>query len=216
MPVLSLTSELCLLSLSIALLVEVFIARAGFSAEEQGTESLWAELPEELWAKVLQALPAPSRWSAYGFRGWCGCTDSAAVRLVCSGWQAVHDAMVMRLVLHDPTDEAMGMLVRRFPAVASLELKGVCEETAALTDKGMRAVSNCTTLTSLNFSSYDVTDEGLRLVSSLPMLTFLDISSCEKVSDVGIRAVSCCTTLTELNLARSSKVTNAGVRAVIK
>jgi hypothetical protein len=35
----------------------------------------------------------------------------------------VHDALVMRLVpRRDTTDEAMGMLVLRFPAVASLEV----------------------------------------------------------------------------------------------
>ena len=43
---------------------------------------------------------------------------SATVRLVCAGWEAVHDALVRRLVLRrQTTDEAIGMLVRRFPAV---------------------------------------------------------------------------------------------------
>jgi hypothetical protein len=37
------------------------------------------------------------------------------------------------------TDEAMGMLVRRFPAVVSIEIKGY-GETASLTDEGLRAV----------------------------------------------------------------------------
>jgi hypothetical protein len=36
----------------------------------------------------------------------------------------VHDALVTRLVLRwETTDEAVGILVRRFPAVASLEYK---------------------------------------------------------------------------------------------
>jgi hypothetical protein len=46
------------------------------------------------------------------------------VRLVCAAWKAVHDALVTRLVLRQQTtDEAMGMLVLRFTAVASLEVK---------------------------------------------------------------------------------------------
>ena len=63
-------------------------------------------------AKVLQAE-----------EGGLGFTQaSATVRLVSAGWKAVHDALVTRLVLRgQTTDEAMGMLVLRFP-VASLEL----------------------------------------------------------------------------------------------
>jgi hypothetical protein len=46
----------------------------------------------------------------------------------------------MRLVLRWQTpDEAMGMLVLRFPAVAWLEFKS--DQTAALTDRGLLAVS---------------------------------------------------------------------------
>jgi hypothetical protein len=45
---------------------------------------------------------------------------SATVRLVCAGWKAVHDALVRRLMLRwSITDDAVGMLVRSFPAVAS-------------------------------------------------------------------------------------------------
>ena len=41
-------------------------------------------------------------------------------------WKAVHDALVTRLVLRQQTtDEAMGMLVLRFPAVVSLEVKEI-------------------------------------------------------------------------------------------
>jgi hypothetical protein len=48
---------------------------------------------------------------------------SQAVQLVCTGWKAVHDAMVMRLVLRrQTTDEAVGMLVWRFPAVSPPQL----------------------------------------------------------------------------------------------
>ena len=42
------------------------------------------------------------------------------MRLVCAGWKAVYDTLVTRLVLRrQTTDEAMGMLVRRFPAVVA-------------------------------------------------------------------------------------------------
>ena len=134
LPVLSLTSELCLLSLSVA-------EEVGFSAatpaEEGSTESLWAELPPELLAKVLEMLPAAEQ-SAPQAGGWRGCKDSAAVRLVCAQWQAVHDALVTRLVLRpETTDEAVGKLVRRFPTVVSLEFKGVYGVAAALTDQGL-------------------------------------------------------------------------------
>ena len=139
LPVLSLTSELCLLSLSVA--EEVGLS-AATPAEEGSTESLWAELPPELLAKVLEMLPAAEQ-SAPQAGGWRGCKDSAAVRLVCAQWQAVHDAMVTRLVLRrQTTDEAVGKLVRRFPTVVSLEVKGTRAQTAALTDQGLRAVSN--------------------------------------------------------------------------
>jgi hypothetical protein len=52
-------------------------------------------------------------------------------------------ALVLRLVLRlETTDEAVGRLVRRFPAVASLEVKWVVRATAdGLTDEGMRALS---------------------------------------------------------------------------
>jgi hypothetical protein len=77
----------------------------------------WADLLEELLAKVLEA----AGWQ----EGGLGFSQaSATVRLVCAGWKAVHDALVTRLVLRrETTDEAMGMLVLRFPAVASLEVK---------------------------------------------------------------------------------------------
>ena len=100
----------------------------------------WADLLEELLAKVLEA--AGWQEGALGFS-----QASATVRLVCAGWTAVHDALVKRLVLRpETTDEAMGMLVLRFLAVVSLEVKGSWGETAALTDEGLRAVSNLTAL----------------------------------------------------------------------
>jgi hypothetical protein len=71
--------------------------------------------------------------------GGGGCKASATVRLVCTGWMSRHDALVMRLLpSQDATDEGAGVLVRRFPPVASLDLKCYCFK--ALTDEGMRAV----------------------------------------------------------------------------
>jgi hypothetical protein len=96
----------------------------GFSAatpvEEGSTESLWAELPEELQVMVLTRVLEGDEQSEPQAGGWRGCKDSAAVRLVCAQWQAVHDALVTKLVLkRSTTDEGVGMLARRFPAVVS-------------------------------------------------------------------------------------------------
>jgi hypothetical protein len=79
-------------------------------------EGGWAELPDELVAKVLELLQA-------GQAGGLGFSQaSATVRLVCAAWKAVHDALVTRLELREQTtDEAMGMLVLRFPAVVSVK-----------------------------------------------------------------------------------------------
>ena len=68
---------------------------------------------------------------------------------VSAGWQAVHDALVMRLVFRRKTnDEAVGMVVRRFPVVVSVQ---VCRfEGRLVTDMGVKAVSSIRALTSLN------------------------------------------------------------------
>ena len=72
----------------------------------------------------------------------------------------------MRLVLsRRTTDEAMGMLVRRFPALASLEVKR--ENRVSV-----------------------LTDEALRAVSSLPALTSIDLSYCHKVTAAGVQALA--------------------------
>jgi hypothetical protein len=93
-------------------------------------------------------------------RGFGFSEASAAERLVCAGWKAVYDALVMRLVPRwQTTDKAVGMLVRRFPAVASLEYKG--NERSVLTDEALRAVSSLTALTTLTlFCCIKLTDEG--------------------------------------------------------
>jgi hypothetical protein len=194
---------------------------------EQATveEGGWAELPDELLAKVLEELQVagrsaphvPADWrdkpQAEGFRF---SPVSATVRQVCAGWKAVHDALVTRLVLRrQNTDEAMGMLVRRFPAVVSLQVKRVPGCVAALTDEGIRAVtSSLPALTSLDLTLCDqLTDEALRAVSNLRALTSLDITDCDKVTDEGMRAVSGCSTLTSLDLTRCFRVTDEGVKA---
>jgi hypothetical protein len=60
------------------------------------------------------------------------------VRLVSPGWKAVYDALVARLVLRrQTTDEAVGILVRRFPAVALEYKKSHLANRALLTDKGL-------------------------------------------------------------------------------
>jgi F-box/leucine-rich repeat protein 14 len=132
------------------------------------------------------------------------------LRLVCAAWQAVHDALVMRLALRPhTTDQAMGMLVRRFPTVVSLESKG--NESRVLTDQGMRAVSRLASLTFLNLSwCRNVTDAGVRaVVSSCTALEYLNLYACNNITDKGMRAVSSLPALTTLNL--SFCVTDKGI-----
>jgi hypothetical protein len=138
------------------------------------------------------------------------------VRLVCAAWKAVHDAVVKRLVLkRSTTDEAMGMLVRRFPAVVSLEMERDYIGCPLLTDVGVRAVRSLTFLRSLNLIGCElVTDEGVRAVSSCTALTSLDFSCCEKVTDAGVRALSNLPALKSLELRGCCNVTTAGVQAL--
>jgi Rad3-related DNA helicase len=106
---------------------------------QSGAVVPWAGLPDELvekvLAKVLELLQAAGQAGGVGFF-----PSSATVRLVCSGWKAVHDAVVTRLVLRrETTDEVMGMLVLRFPAVVSLEYKWITGGNA-LTDACLRSL----------------------------------------------------------------------------
>ena len=88
-------------------------------AAEDAAQSDWAELPDELVEKVLELLQAAGR-SEPQDEGLGFFQATATMRLVCAAWKAVHDAMVKRLVLiRKTTDEAMGVLVRLFPAVVS-------------------------------------------------------------------------------------------------
>jgi hypothetical protein len=179
-------------------------------------EGGWAELPDELVEKVLELLQAAGHSEPQGPFGLSEAT--ATVRLVCSGWKAVHDAMVMRLVLRrETTDEAMGMLARRFPAVVSLEFKWKSggPEWGVLTDQGMLAVSSLTSLKTLNLAHCrELTDEGMRAVRSLPALTSLNLTWCIKLTDKGMRAVSSLPALTTLNLSGCGKVSDEALRAV--
>jgi hypothetical protein len=91
-------------------------------------------MPEELLAKVLEA----AGWQEGGL-GFS--RASATVRLVCAGWKAVYDALVRRLVMRpETTDEVVGMLVLRFPAVASLEFKS--DTWGVSMSEALRAVSS--------------------------------------------------------------------------
>jgi hypothetical protein len=110
------------------------------------------------------------------------------VRLVCSGWKAVHDALVMRLVMsRQTTDEAVGMLVLRFPAVVSLEVKG--GTWGVLTEEGLQAVSSLPALTKLDLSYSNVTDQALQVLRSLRTLTSLILYECENVTAAGVQAL---------------------------
>jgi hypothetical protein len=117
---------------------------------EDTAQSDWAELHDELVEKALEMLEAAGRSEPQeGVLGFF--QTSATVRLVCAAWKSVHDALVKWLVMRPQTsDEAMGMLARRFPAVTTLEMKWTGEWAAALTDEGVRAVSSLRGLTSLN------------------------------------------------------------------
>jgi hypothetical protein len=158
-------------------------------AAEDAAQSDWAELPDELVEKVLEMMEAAGK-SGPQQGGMSFSQASATVRLVCAAWKVVHDALVKRLVLRPATtDEVMGMLVRRFPAVTSLEMKRYYES-AALTDEGLLAVSGLRGLTSLNlYGCVKVTDAGLRAVSNLPALTFLDLRYCDMVTAAGVQAL---------------------------
>ena len=113
-------------------------------------------------------------------------------------------------------DEAVGILVRRFPAVVSLEVKGR-GETAVLTDQGLQSVISLASLTFLDLSGCRlVTDEGMRAVRwTGTALKTLNLNWCNKVTDLGVRAVvSSCTALTALNLRHCYELTDVGVRAL--
>jgi hypothetical protein len=64
-------------------------------------------------------VPLPAAWCSGvpppAVFAFLSAPSSTKVRLVCAAWKAVHDALVRLLVLRGKTtDDAMGMLVRRF------------------------------------------------------------------------------------------------------
>jgi hypothetical protein len=161
--------------------------QAAIAAAEEGDALMgqgWARLPKELLGKVLEKLQeAPLAG------GWAGFEGSVTVRLVSSGWRASHDALVTRLdVCWWTTAEDMWLLVRRFPAVVSMKMKG--QAFSNMTDKGLSAVSGLTGLTSLDLSYCKlVTDQGLSAVSSLTGLTSLDLRGCHSITHAGVEAL---------------------------
>jgi hypothetical protein len=113
-------------------------------------EGGWAELPDELvekvLAKVLELLQAGGLSFLSGLRHGAAGVRCMEGRARCDGEAAGAEMADHR--------RAMGMLVRRFPAVVSLEVKWTATGNV-LSDESMRAVSNLPALTSL-----DITDCG--------------------------------------------------------
>lgn len=102
-------------------------------------QGAWEELPQELLAKVLLALQAAGPSAIPEVEGLGFAQVSAIVRLVCSAWKGAHDASVTRLqVRQESTEEAMGLLVRLFPAAVAINLSGC----GIVTDEGLRTVDS--------------------------------------------------------------------------
>jgi hypothetical protein len=120
----------------------------------------WAELPKELLGMVLEKLQAPGRKAPLTGE-WDGVEGVQDVRLVCSGWRDSHDALVTRLTVSwKTTDEGMWLLVRRFPALVSVE-REYDGRYSDLTNEALFAVSSLTGLTSLNLiGCFKTTREG--------------------------------------------------------
>jgi hypothetical protein len=170
-------------------------------AVEEGTDSEWAGLPEELKLKVLD-------------REWTP-RDSAAVRGTCRRWRAMHDASCKTLHVRDgvPEAEVICSLCGRLPALTSLDLMYV----QSLTTEGLRAVGGMTTLTELNLGYSTVTNVGLRELRGLIALTFLGLSFCPSVTDVGLQELTTLTALTHLNVygCSTSKAGRDALKAAI-
>jgi hypothetical protein len=82
---------------------------------------MWAELPKELLGMVLEKLL--NKLQQGPLAGGSKAPNTCA--LVSREWRDSHDALVTRLTVNcETTDEGMWLLVRRFPAVVSVEMKG--------------------------------------------------------------------------------------------
>lgn len=172
----------------------------------------WAALPNELLAKVFYHLQVAKPKAVH--LGSCTCPHSV-VRLVCRGWQVVHDALVRRLVL--PTLQTlnavnMGNQARLFPAVVAVDLA----YSYHASNEGVRAVCIAMpALTALNLGGcHLITDKALQVVSSMLALTSLGLSDLHGITNAGILALSCLPALSSLDLRYCSKVTLAGVEAL--
>jgi hypothetical protein len=108
----------------------------GFSGPSSTTEEgEWAELPEELMLMVLDRLDWELR-------------ESAAVRLTCLRWRNIHDGGCKTLRLcYRVTDEMVGALCARLPALTEIELIS-----RSLTDEGLEVVAELTSLTHLDLT----------------------------------------------------------------
>jgi hypothetical protein len=167
---------------------------------EEGTDSEWADLPEELKLKVLDRVWTPR--------------DSGAVRGTCRRWRAMHDASRKRLYVRDGvSEEVICSLCGRLPALNILNLGGV----KCLTTEGLRAVGGMTTLTLLNLGASNVTNVGLRELRGLTALSTLRLNFCPSVTDVGLQELTTLTALTHLGVqgCSTSKAGRDALKAVI-
>jgi Leucine-rich repeat (LRR) protein len=158
----------------------------------------WAELPEELMLLVLDRLDWELR-------------ESAVVRLTCLRWRNIPDGGCKTLRLcYRATDEMVGALCARLPALTEMELTS-----RSLTDEGLGVVAGLTSLTHLSLAlCLKVSGEGLAAAAGITSLTQLNLSNCPKVTDKGLRAVAGLTGLTDLSLDHCSMVTDKGLSAV--
>jgi hypothetical protein len=156
-------------------------AQRQFVTMEEGTDSEWADLPEELKLKVLD-------------REWTW-RDSGAVRGTCRRWRAMHDASRKTLRVRDGVpEEVICSLCGRLPALTSLNLGDV------LPTEGLRAVGGMTTLTTLYLGDSNVTNVGLRELRDLTALSNLHLNYCPSVTDVGLQELTTLTALTHLHV----------------
>jgi hypothetical protein len=134
----------------------------------------WDQLPQELLRLVVELA------RAWVVTGWC-----PALRLVCSRWQALHDAGVHELrfyytvgghtALRDlDLNEALSSLCSRMPALTSVTIVNG----AVVTDEGLGAISELTSLSCLSLPEADlVTEAGLATLHTTS-LTNLNLSGC--------------------------------------
>jgi hypothetical protein len=122
---------------------------------ETVTEGGWAELPEELVAKVLEVLQAAGRLRVFEDLRH----GAVGVRWVEGRARCAGEAADAEMVDH-----------RRRGGHAGAELPGGGGE-PPLTDEVVRAVSSLTALTTLNLWGSNVNNEGLQTLSTLAALT---------------------------------------------